>query len=74
MSKSFKFELNRSGVRELMRSDDMVSVLKGYASEVAGRLDVESDVFIGTNRANVSVEVKSSGDDDDTRLLQAVSS
>lgn len=53
---SFKFELNREGVRELMRSQEMQNVLVGYASSVANRAGEGYDVHVGSTRANVSVE------------------
>ena len=73
MSKKFRFELNREGVRDLMRSDEMVGVLSDLASGCAGKVDGEVDVFIGKNRANVSISSTKRGDDADTALLKAVS-
>ena len=35
MSKGFKFKLNKEGVAELLKSDEMVSVLESYAADVA---------------------------------------
>ena len=67
----FRFELNPAGVRELLRGDPMVSVLKSYAQGVADTVG-DADVFIGVNRANVSVRMKQNGADDDAKLLRAV--
>ena len=53
---NIKFELNRAGVRELMRSQEMQDVLAGYAGSIAARAGEGYDVHIGPNRANVSVE------------------
>jgi len=51
----FKFVLNREGVRELMRSDEMVGVLTEFADRVANRAGDGYSTHIGPNRANVSV-------------------
>ena len=51
----FKFTLNRDGVRELMQSQEMQDVLVEFAGQVAERAGDGYDVYIGTNRANVSV-------------------
>lgn len=56
MSK-FKFELNQAGVRALMQSPEMQSILKGQASDAVNRLGsgYDSDIFVGKNRANAMV-------------------
>ena len=56
MSKN-KFKLNRSGVRELMQSEEMQSVLKKKASGIKNRCGdgYEQDIYIGRNRANAMV-------------------
>lgn len=74
MSKKMRFELNREGVRELMRSDEMVGVLSDVAASRAQQVDGEVDVYIGKNRANVSISSNKRGDDADRALLTAVSS
>lgn len=51
----FKFVLNRAGVRELMQSQEMQDVLVEFAGQVAANAGDGYDVYIGTNRANVSV-------------------
>lgn len=51
----FKFVLNRAGVRELMQSQEMQDVLVDFAGQVADRAGDGYDVYVGTNRANVSV-------------------
>lgn len=71
MGSNFKFELNPAGVRELLRGEPMVSVLQSYAKNVADTVG-DADVFIGQNRANVSVRMKTNGADDDAKLLRAV--
>lgn len=54
---SFKFKLNRSGVRELMKSTEMQSVLTNYASNIRNRCGngYEQDIYVGRNRANAMV-------------------
>ena len=54
---SFKFKLNRSGVRELMKSGEMQSVLTNYASNIRNRCGngYEQDIYVGSNRANAMV-------------------
>lgn len=52
---NFKFTLNRAGVRELMQSQEMQDVLVEFAGSVADRAGDGYDVYIGKNRANVSV-------------------
>ena len=54
---NFKFKLNRSGVRELMKSTEMQSVLTNYASNIRNRCGngYEQDIYVGRNRANAMV-------------------
>ncbi|HZK44372.1 MAG TPA: hypothetical protein VFC73_08855 [Syntrophomonadaceae bacterium] len=56
MSK-LKFELNRAGVRQLMQSEEMQSVLKGKANSALNSLGegYKSDLHVGKNRANAMV-------------------
>lgn len=56
MSK-FKFELNKRGVRDLLRSEEMQSVLVAYATGIRERAGegYEQDVRVGKNRANAMV-------------------
>lgn len=56
MSKK-KFELNRKGVAELMKSKPMQDVLKGYATNIKNRSGTgyEQDMHVGKNRANARV-------------------
>ena len=56
MSK-FEFKLNRAGVRALMQSPEMQSVLKDKAGNAVNRLGsgYDSDIFVGKNRANAMV-------------------
>ena len=52
---NLKFVLNRAGVRELMKSQEMVDVLTEYAGQVAAKAGDGYSIHIGPNRANVSV-------------------
>ncbi len=56
MSK-FRFELNRSGVRELLKGDAMQAHLQSIANKAQTSLGegYESDVYVGKNRANSMV-------------------
>lgn len=56
MSK-FKFILNRSGVRALMQSEEMQSILKDKANNALNSLGegYKSDTYVGKNRANAMV-------------------
>ena len=52
-----KFELNRAGVRELLRSQEAMIVCQEYANNIRNRAGdgYEVDTYVGTNRANASV-------------------
>ena len=56
MSK-MKFELNRQGVGELLKSKDMERVLNGYAKEIAGRAGegYRAGSYQGSDRVKVNV-------------------
>lgn len=55
-----KFELNRAGVRELLRSQEAANVCRSYAAEVQGRAGdgYEVTTYIGRNRVNASVHAE----------------
>ena len=57
MAKNIKFELNREGVRDLMRSKEMMSVCTDYANAALGRLGpgYEVNSQVGKNRVNAEV-------------------
>lgn len=61
MSKNFKFELNKSGVRDLLKSEETQNVVKEYADKALAKLDdgYSTSVYIGKNRANASVMAES---------------
>ncbi|MBQ1574610.1 MAG: hypothetical protein IIZ78_26095 [Clostridiales bacterium] len=52
-----KFELNRAGVRELMRSGEMMSICSEYANNALDRLGngYEVTTHVGANRVNARV-------------------
>jgi len=56
MSK-FKFVLNRAGVRALMKSEEMQTILKDKADNALNSLGegYKSDIHVGKNRANAMV-------------------
>lgn len=57
---NFKFVLNRKGVRELLKSSEMQSVLKEKAKAILEKCGsgYDSDIFVGKTRANASVGAK----------------
>lgn len=76
MSKNFK--LNRAGVRELMTSKEMQSILKEEASAIKSRCGdgYDQDILVGKNRANAMVwadspQAKSENSENNT-ILKAV--
>jgi hypothetical protein len=52
-----KFELNRAGVRELLRSQEALNVCRTHADAVRNRAGegYEVSTYVGANRANASV-------------------
>ena len=52
-----RFELDRAGVRELMKSPEAMDVCKEYASAIRNRAGdgYEVDTYVGKTRANASV-------------------
>ena len=52
-----EFELDRKGVAALMKSSNMQSVLKKYATGIRNRSGegYEQDIYVGKNRANARV-------------------
>jgi len=59
MAKS-KFKLNYAGVGQLLKSDEMQSVLSKQASAIKNRCGegYEQDIFVGKNRANAMVRAE----------------
>lgn len=60
MSNGFKFVLNKEGVGELLKSEEMQQVLMGYADQVAQRAGAgyEPRAYMSKDRAAVSVRVE----------------
>lgn len=58
---SFKFKLNKEGVRDLLQSSQMVEVLEDHARATLSSLGegYTSSTYIGKNRANVAVSAES---------------
>ena len=52
-----KFKLNRAGVRELMKSQEMLDICTEYATDIRNRAGdgYEVSQYKGKNRANASV-------------------
>jgi hypothetical protein len=52
-----QFKLNHKGVSELMKSEEIQEVLKGYATNIRDRCGngYEQDMHVGKNRANAMV-------------------
>lgn len=60
MSKKVKIVLNRDGVREMMQSAEMQSLLSETASAIVSRCGpgYSSDIYVGRNRANAMVKTE----------------
>lgn len=75
-----KIVLNRAGVRELLRSDEMQEALREQAETIKARLPdgYETNEFLGKNRRNIevaAVTTKAKADNlKNNTLLKAVSS
>ena len=71
-----KFELNKEGVAQLMKSPEMQAALIGHAKDIKDRAGDGYDVHVGPHRANVSVRTgtKEAVQDnlDNNTLLKAV--
>ena len=60
MANNVRFELNRDGVRELLRSPEMMNVCLGYANSALSSLGSGYTVtsMTGTNRVNAEVSAE----------------
>ena len=58
---SKKFTLNRKGVSELMKSNEMADLLEKKAKKIVEKAGdgYETSTYIGENRTNVSIKTKS---------------
>ena len=61
MANKVKFELNRSGVRELLRSKEMLDICSEYANSALGKLGdgYEVSTHTGPNRVNAQIAAES---------------
>lgn len=57
MAQKIRFELNKSGVRELLQSEEAKAVCKSYADDIRSRAGAgfEVDTYTGRNRVNAMV-------------------
>ena len=57
---NFVFKLNRKGIAELMKSQEMQGVLKEHATTIKNRAGggYEQDIYVGKNRANAMVKAE----------------
>ena len=55
---NMRFELNKDGVAELMKSPEMMVICKGYADNALGRLGdgYEVSTYTGKTRVNASIK------------------
>ena len=76
MAKVEKFELNREGVAQLMKSSEMQAILISHAKDIRDRAGEGYDVYVGPHRANVSVRTRTDAavqdNLDNNTLLKAV--
>lgn len=58
MAKKVKFQLNRAGVRELMKSPEMMEICRNYAESAVNRLGdgYETSTYVGKSRVNAEVK------------------
>lgn len=74
----FKFKLNRSGVRELLKSKEMQNIVNDHAKNALSRLGdgYKMDTFVGKNRVNASVRTSTKeavkDNSENNSLLKAV--
>ena len=61
MSQKMKFQLNEAGVRELLKSPEMMAVCQEYAQNALSRLGdgYEMTTYTGKNRVNASIKAES---------------
>lgn len=57
MTKKVKIELNRNGVRELLKSEEMLSICEEHAARILNSCPsgYETDSRVGKNRVNAMV-------------------
>ena len=69
-----RIELNSAGVRDLLRSDEMMAVCMAAAEHVRSNYggETELDGYVGQNRVNVSVIAPYASASEGNNLLKAV--
>jgi len=74
MADKVRIELNSAGVRELLRSDEMMAVCMEAASKIQSNYGGETELsgYVGQNRVNVSVVASFDEASEDNSLLKAV--
>ena len=74
MANEVRIELNSEGVRELLRSDEMMSVLMSRAEGIRNNYGSKAELsgYVGQNRCNVSVIASYDEASEDNGLLKAV--
>jgi hypothetical protein len=57
MANNIKVKLNTSGVREMLKSEEMKSICEDHASQILQRCGsgYDMDTYTGTNRVNAMV-------------------
>ena len=74
MADKVRIELNSAGVRELLRSDEMMAVCMEAAERIRSNYggETELDGYVGQNRVNVSVISTYERASESNSLLKAV--
>ncbi len=74
MADKVRIELNSAGVRELLRSDEMMSICMQAAQTIRSNYggDAELNGYTGQNRVNVSVIAPYDKASESNSLLKAV--
>lgn len=74
MADKVRIELNSAGVRELLRSDEMMNICMEAASKIQSNYggDTALDGYVGQNRVNVSIIASFDEASENNSLLKAV--
>lgn len=74
MANNVRIELNRAGVRDLLRSAEMMSACRQAAETIRGNYGghTELEEYVGQNRVNVAVVAPFDEASQDNSLLKAV--
>lgn len=68
MGNKLKVVLNREGVGQLLKSEEMRRILEGHAKNLAAKTGGDTEVYTAQTRAVAKV----GGDDGNNRLLKAL--